>query len=245
MQKWSTIEGHKFCDKCIDKPRCFECGVPARKGIKFNDDRRVCDRCQKDLLTKERDFKLVHLKAQKELKTITGELTAVAPALKLADLTEMMKLNGVKGKATGDPRLRGFYYRMEQYATGRDARGRRFQRLEKVTRKIYMLHAMSPENAIITAIHENTHDLMAEHYKPTVKAPLWVQEGLAQYTASIFARRNKMTRQIESIRKHPSPDYGSGYRYFQKKFGDDNWSGVAKWLKSTDVTKLPKKSPVK
>ncbi len=235
------INGHFYCNKCAAKPRCFECGQPFAKGLKLQDDRLVCTNCQREAVLKEEEMEKLFHQARDELKKITGEKTRDAPEFQLSDLKQMIKVTGLKYKSI-NPRLRGYYHRTERHFV---VKGVEDSRRVEINKTIYLLYGMTRANAMCTAIHENTHDLMAEHYPEVQDAPMWVQEGVAQYTASIYARRNKLARQTLGFEKHPDPVYGNGYRFFQKKFGNDNWPAAAKWLKATDVTKLPQDCPVK
>ena len=240
-QAWSEIEGQKFCKACAAKPRCAECGLPFEKGVELPDKRALCAACQPRVLSEPEAVATLAAEARAALLKLTGEQTDIVPELKLAMLPELMALTDTK-VVQGPIRsqLRGFFHRQETVRTGGEPEDKPDHELAKT---VYLLNYMLPENVLVTAVHEETHDLMLDHYPATRQAPAWVQEGLAQFAAAQVARGRHFTRQLQAIEKSPDPAYGDGYRFFRDTFGADDWPAVAKWLRATDLSALPANPP--
>ncbi len=245
MIEWVTVNGHKFCKNCASLPRCSECFRPFRKGFQLTGKRCICRKCRKRAIVKAADASKRYLQARQKLYQITGKKSKKAPKLKLIDSTELLKLTRMK--ITGGPNaiVRGFYQRTEITSMIDVPFAKPIVTSTRVEKTIFMLRYMTPENLISNSVHEHTHDVIAEFYPKLLEAPLWVQEGICQYTAAIYCREHKLVDQLQAIEQHPGEVYGDGYRNFKQLLGDDNWRGMAKWIKKVRVKSLPAKAPKK
>ena len=237
--------GKIFCERCAALPKCYECGMPVRGGKRLADGRHLCRDCWPEAVLDRSQANTVYARGRAELKRITGLQTSPAPKLLLANADEINRFYEERTGKAVEGHMRGYFRRREHYIIREDAQGNRERVDERVEREIYLLRGAVETNMFVTAVHESTHDLMARTFPATLEAPLWVQEGIAQYIAAIAARRHKLKLPLTIIETHPDESYGGGYRYFKKTFGQNNWKGLHAWLRKTDLTKLPERCPEK
>ncbi len=206
--------------------------------MRYPDGRIVCDHCHQYVIEDRDKVMAYYLRARQELAEFTGETIAGTPELKLVGLDEVQqhlsKLFGYQVKGT----IRGYYFREELV----DPQHPDHNILQGKT--IFMLYGMKANHYLLTAVHESTHDLMAENY-PQINqvAPAWLKEGVCQYTSFSIAWKYKLKTYFVEFIEHADPNYGGGFRYLLKRFGPGNWSRVALWLKSLDPAKLPATAP--
>ena len=230
VKGWVAIRGANFCKSCVSLHRCHECRLPFSKGVKLKDQRKVCATCKDKTLIKDlKQAEGLYKQAQNEAFKITGKKSKILPKLDLVDYPSIQKIS----KMTGN--IRGFYSRQEE---GNPKDGYRLK-----SKTIYILNYMTKENFMATAVHEFCHDVQAEFYPKLMSAPLWIQEGLAQYVAAIYCRKMNYKTALYDIENSKDPTYGDSYRYLKKKFGENNWSAIDRWLRTTNLSRLPSKSP--
>ena len=135
----------------------------------------------------------------------------------------------------GAKAVRGFYSRETVTDVYKNFFGKEVDRKESVSEQIHILSHQRPDNFMATAIHELTHDLIADHYPRLKDAPDWVHEGICQYVAATYCRKFQFGDALHVIETSPNPVYGDGYRYFKKTLGDNNWAGLKNWMLNSPV----------
>jgi hypothetical protein len=237
-----TIKGHVFCDLHAKSPRCTACQLPFLRGGELPDLRHVCETCNKiviyDMVEAMKLFRI----ARQELYRITARKSRQIPKLKLVGRDQLNKRTNLRVDQQDGLQLNGFYHRTETTRTSRNGFGKTTT-AKKVEKTIYILYALSPDTFLTTAVHEFTHDMIAEFFPHLDGLPLWAEEGICQYVAVLLCRKRDFADQLESIQTSPDRIYGDGYRYFEKKVGPNNWSGLLQWIKRTDPKKLPATAP--
>ncbi len=237
-----TIKGHVFCDLHAKSPRCTACQLPFLRGGELPDLRHVCETCNKiviyDMVEAMKLFRI----ARQELYRITARKSRQIPKLKLVGRDQLNKRTNLRVDQQDGLQLNGFYHRTETTRTSRNGFGKTTT-AKKVEKTIYILYALSPDTFLTTAVHEFTHDMIAEFFPHLDGLPLWAEEGICQYVAVLLCRKRDFADQLESIQTSPDRIYGDGYRYFEKKVGPNNWSGLLQWMKHTDPKKLPAGAP--
>ena len=237
-----TIKGHAFCDLHAKSPRCTACQLPFLRGGELPDLRYVCETCNEIVIyNMEEAMKLFRL-ARQELYQITARKSRQIPKLKLVGRDRLNKLTNLRVDQQDGMQLNGFYHRTETTRTSRNGFGKTTT-AKKVEKTIYILYALSPDTFLTTAVHEFTHDMIAEFFPHLDGLPLWAEEGICQYVAVLLCRKRDFSEQLESIQTSPDRIYGDGYRYFEKKLGPNNWSALLQWMKRIDPKKLPAAAP--
>lgn len=242
LQTAHVINGRTYCEQDAGRPRCEKCGQPFVRGFELGDGRKVCATCDQSLIYRLRDAQPYYRTAQVEVARVTGLRSSSIPPLHLVGLDDLQHKTG-KQPAAGI-RQRGLYDRTVVVETTRDGSGRVTRRRENVTKNIYILYGLAPDEFTATAAHELTHDLLAEHYPDfAAAAPDWAEEGICQYVAAAVARALGHETVLNEIETNPDPAYGDGYRWLKLRFGDDNWTAIQKWLNRIDPNSLPEQLP--
>jgi endogenous inhibitor of DNA gyrase (YacG/DUF329 family) len=239
-----NINGNTYCQDCGNSTRCSTCRLPFLSGFKLNDGRRLCKPCNADAIYEVTDARTGYMQARRDLKAITGKITPIVPELQLVgsgDLRQRLAHHGIK--MTPGMTMHGFYDRTEDTVEIRNLLGRVTDTRTDVTKTVFILYGLSQEAFRTTAVHELTHDWLAEFLPKIENAPLWVQEGLCQYTASEMCRKYDMKMSLRTIERAKDGVYGDGYRYFSRKFGPNAWPAIWQWLQKTDLNRLPAKAP--
>jgi hypothetical protein len=237
-----VMAGQAFCPACAAGPKCSSCQLPYAKPRSLPDGRRLCQACAGAGVFQDDQAAPLFALARQEFHALTGTTVSGIPAPRLVGLPRLQSM--LKGQYAGTEQLtlRGFYDRHETVTTQR--RGAEHERRRThVEKTVYLLYGLLPADFIATAVHELTHDWLAEHHKAVGDAPLWVQEGICQYAAATVCRRRELADALRAIEASPDPVYGDGYRYFAVLMGKDNWPGVEAWLVNTALDRLPAQPP--
>lgn len=242
----SRIDGHVFCQRCASGSRCAECMLPFRRGLRFADGRAVCQDCGKSAVADAAEAAKLYVHAQRDHFRITKLKSAAAPKLKLVDRTQLRELMGFGPNPPSHGMVaRGYYRRSESQFVTKNFLGRVIEEKKTVVKTIFALHGMRRDNFLATVVHELTHDMIAEQFPAVGETPLWVQEGVCQYVAATYCRQSKFADTLRQLEESPDPTYGDGYRYFKRTFGDNNYSGLLRWLRSTAPARAPAQPPKK
>jgi hypothetical protein len=236
------IGGKPFCKEHAESPRCSRCGLPFASGIELADERLVCDDCNQGLIFQLKEAEEIYRKARADVRQVTGLLSPSLPELQLVGLDVLREKND--HQPNPGMTQHGLYNRQVEVTKTTDWRGRVRSRSEKVTETVYILYGLSPEEFAATAAHELTHDLIAEFF-PQIpqQAPKWVEEGICQYVSAMVCLRNGYFEEVRSIENNKDRDYGGGYRYFQRAFGDARWQQLTDWIGRTSMRSLPPEPP--
>ena len=238
-----VINGHKFCLKCAEKPVCWGCRLPKPLVKKLGDGRSLCADCDRGAVLSPAKAEELYRTARYEQKRITGVVSPTTPPLRLVD-QDVLKASAPETADT-DAAQWGVYRREVTIRSQRKMMSKRtVTQTVGVNEQVLILRGLSRKNFIATAAHELTHDLLAENF-PDIpgKAPNWVQEGMCQYVAAGVCLMNGWFKELKAIETAPDNDYGEGYRFFKRKFGDTDWDEVIAWMRTVDVTQLPAVPP--
>ena len=242
LQRAYKINGHIYCEHDAQRPRCDTCGLPFIRGHEFADGRLACASCYPDLILSDTQARPLFLTAQRELRAVTGYTSTSLPALQLVgadSLRERSDHTPMHGMTQ-----RGLYDRHVVVTTTKNIFGKIIDRKEKVRETVYILYGLTSHAFLATAIHELTHDLIAECYPEIArKTPAWVEEGICQYLAAEVCRKHGYDHVLAEIASNPDPDYGDGYRYFHRAFGPGHWQDIVRWLETVRPEHLPKTAP--
>lgn len=239
------INGHKFCLECGEKPTCWGCRLPKPLTKKLSDGRLLCADCARGAVLSQEKAEELYMIARHEQKRVTGIVSPTTPTLRLVG-QDVLKAEAPKN-ADLDAVQWGVYRRE---VTTRGIRGM-FNKpppteTVHVSEVVFILGGLNRQNFITTAAHEFTHDLLAENYPDiAAKAPDWVEEGICQYVAAGVCLLNGWFNELKAIELAPDNDYGGGYRFFKRKFGDADWEEVVDWMNTVDVAQLPVVPPQK
>jgi len=238
LQEAVSVNGHIFCRKHADAPACSKCSLPMREGKRLRDGRRICSSCDVDLVWDRPEALRYFREARDHIAGLTGIRLWDLPELRLVCLKEMP----AHRRSGPSDRLvqRGLYRREETTHTSKNLFGWTLKKETTVERQILILYALGRDEFMSTAVHELTHDLLAEHFPQVVAdAPQWVEEGICQYVAAGVCRKLRLHAELERVETCSHVQYGEGYRYIRSRAGDDNWPGVVEWLTATRLAGLP------
>lgn len=243
VRRGATVDGHVYCAEHADLPRCSNCGLPSAHTIPLEDERRLCRVCMKAAVFDLKVGERLYREAEDLVFNATRLRSPTRPVLRLAWLTEIRERLSYET----DSRMvqRGLYSRTVTTTRKTNIFGRVVEEVREIDETVYLLHGMAPRTMLITAAHELTHDLIAEEF-PEVRedAPLWVEEGICQYVAAMVCRQRGFTDILEEIESCPDPVYGDGYRYIKRRAGAYNWSALVHWVRTNDLSRLPRSAPV-
>ena len=231
LRQMFTINGKKYCKAHADGHRCFGCGLPFDAGKLLKDGRKQCATCAKSAIFDPANGLARLRQARAQLKAVTGIVSASLPKLKLVDRPSLLRVMGEQGHMPDQMTARGFYRRNERTET-RSFAGRVVSADTEVSETIFILSGLTPDQFLITAIHELTHDLISETYRPIADLPRDLEEGLCQYTAAMYCRKQGWMQDYITIDKSPDPIYGGGFRKVHKRFGNHNWKAIDRWLRT-------------
>jgi len=222
-------ENKNYCPTCIKRPKCFACGHPFGQGVQKNDGRFFCNTCRPLTIFDNSKAQKLYVNAQKSLLGLIGKKANTVPPLKFVNLVEMKKQHPVSNAAGMS--LRGFYSLVNKKTDIMEGNKLLETKVEKVSETIFVVDGLKKEDFMITAVHELTHDWLEEFYPGIKVAPLWVEEGCCQYLAYMYCMKNNYKKQALRIQKSPDKIYGDGFRFYLKKFGNNSWPKVEKWLR--------------
>lgn len=233
-----TIEGRLYCRAHAEGPRCDSCGLPVDGGTTLNDGRRVCDGCHPSLVFDDPQAIELYHRSRRLLAVALGEALPPAPPLHLVGREALPEHPGLE--ASVSIRELGRYQRETVTTTTRNVFGRVLKEETAVTRRILILYGLAVDSFISTAVHELTHDLIAERYPVfEERAPEWAKEGLCQYAAAMVCRRLGSSEVVAEIETATDEIYGDGYRWWARRFGQEGWDAIRRWLEQGDIAALP------
>lgn len=242
LEEALIIDGHTFCREHGSGPRCSHCGLPFAEGVKLQDQRMICQDCNHNLVYRHDDAWALYLKARDEFNKVMQYRSPTLPELKLVGLDALSAMT--EYKPHNGMVQRGVYHRATTTLTTRNWLGKITHTDKKIKETISILYALKPDEFLITAVHELTHDWLAEAWPEVAEhAPRWAEEGICQYVAAAVCLRLGYYKVLNRIEANPDQDYGDGYRYFQKRLGDNRRDKLEKWLRDTDVKVLPLSPP--
>lgn len=238
-----TVTRHQYCETCVEKsPVCFSCGLPAAYPAKLEDGREICNRCMrwavKTQKTAQRNYDL----ALRHLQAWTSTELASVPKLELVDRNRMRQLSQDIRKTDSNVSIRGLYSR-QVTVTSRKLFGIWKEHTSEENETIYIVDHLHDEVFRAAALHELMHDLIHEHYARLESAPLWVHEGICQQAAAEYCRRRNHVDILHGITECEDPDYGDGYRYFNRLTGFRGWPALKRWMETVEVESLPETAP--
>ncbi len=240
--RYATFRGQVFCAEHASSPRCNECQLPFGKGHELSDGRRLCAACRVHAIFDMKDAQLWYDHARQEVQAITGYTIGSPPRLALADRHKLAQLMHEQIFADDATVVRGCYERSEQVEVRRGPKGDK-HRMVAIDERITLLFGQTRDNFVAGAVHELTHDLLADRFPHMRKTPLWVQEGICQYLSAVYCHKHQLLDALQTIEESPNPVYGDGYRYFKRKFGENNWSGLHYWLRNGELSELTQHAP--
>ncbi|MDT8389187.1 MAG: hypothetical protein RRC34_01605 [Lentisphaeria bacterium] len=240
------INGHGFCLECGKQPACWGCRLPRPLTKKLGDGRSLCADCARGAVLSREKAEELYMIARHEQKRVTGTISPTLPVLRLVG-QDVLKTEAPEN-ADLDAVQWGVYRR--EITTRVTTRGMPKKPpttdITRTRETVFILGGLNRENFITTAVHELTHDLLAEnHPDVATKAPNWVEEGICQYVAAAVCLLNGWFDELKAIESAPDNDYGGGYRFFKRTFGDADWDDVVDWMNTVDVTTLPTVPPPK
>ena len=242
LQQLFHIQGRTYCKTHAEGPRCDACGMPVGKTKGLPDGRLVCRECRPTLVFDAGLAATLYGRAGQALAVALGQPLPSAPPLLLVGRDKLPVHHGLEDAVS--IRELGRYVRESQTTTSRNLFGMALKEETRVTRKILILYGLKPDSFICTAVHELTHDLLAERYPAfSQEAPDWVEEGLCQYTAALVCRRLGYADRVREIETSPDPVYGHGYRYLVRRFGEAGWAQLSRWLDTRGFAGLPAEAP--
>lgn len=244
FKEGAKIDDATYCNSCITKGICSACGHPFAMAKKLSDNRLVCVSCFRRGIFDERKTSVCFNRALLQMSIVTGKRPEIPPSFELIDLTTMNKIGDEEGQNIDNKLVRrGLYKRTVTTTTTRAMFGAIKKEDRKIDEKIYLLIGQNEQEMTVTAVHELTHDLIADLYPKLEKAPIWVHEGIAQYVAASVCLRNGYYDILKDIETCPDSCYGDGYRYFKKIAGDNNWHKINRWIKTVTLATLPNSAP--
>ncbi len=237
-----TIGEHAFCDTCAKRPPCWKCQLPIATGRKLDDGRQICADCFVGLIFSDRQAKQPYFLARHELFRVTSFKSPTIPTLHLVGQQQLRQWGSDDAQVMMVQR--GLYKREATVTTITGPFGKSRRETSNLKKNIYILTGLTEAEFIVTAVHELTHDLLAEQHPQLVgKLPGWLQEGICQYTAAAVCLLNGYYDQLKAIENAPDREYGDGYRYLRDKFGDARWRQLDAWLNTLDPATLPDYPP--
>lgn len=240
VRRYLEVKGRIYCEEHAKATRCDACGLPMEKGWELPDKRRVCPTCHPRIVLDEDEARAIYQRAGREVERFSSRALGDLPPLKLVG-REAMPGNWQDENGGQE---RGFYRHELTIDTYKDANGRILRTEREVKETVHILYGLSREELLCTAAHELGH-VLQERFLPHVHehGPAWLKEGICQYLAAAVARRHGYADELESIERSPHPAYGRGYRYLQRRFGNDNWPRLHAWLETLDPATLPAELP--
>lgn len=243
IEKGFVVAKHHFCEDCMEtKPTCFSCGLPAEYSASLKDGREICTACMRWAVKDQALAQKHYDRARRQLETWTSLKLKSVPELVLVDKTEMQYLSKTLRKSDSLVSVRGLYSRQTRM-TKRGLFGAWKEAPELDQEKIYIVDHLHDSVFRVAATHELMHDLIHEHYPRFKNAPLWVHEGICQQAAAELCQRRNYADTLHGIEECTDPDYGDGYRYFNRLMGFEGWGALKRWLETVDVESLPKTAP--
>jgi hypothetical protein len=235
------IGGRTYCKTHAAAPRCDACGLPVNQGQTLPDGRLVCDECRPGLVFNARLALPLYIRAGHALCLVSGQPLPLAPPF------ELVGNNQLPAHGSLDPtvsiRELGRYLRTAETTTTKNVFGLVLRERTTVSRKLLILYGLPADRFISTAVHELTHDLLAERYPAFENAPDWAAEGICQYSAALVCRRLGYAERLKEIEAADDPVYGDGYRYMARRFGVAGWGRLSRWLDSGGFKALPARAP--
>jgi hypothetical protein len=242
LERSVVIDGRTFCPEHAAGPRCWRCQLPFARGVELPDERHVCENCNRGLIYTNQDAREAYLIALHEVRRITGFQPQPPPELSVIPLDQLTKMSTVE-PAIG-MQQRGLYRREAVVTRRTNVLGRTRTTTDSVTENIYILSGLDRRQFIATAAHELTHALLAEKYPHFGgQVPTWAEEGICQYVAATVCLLNGYYDELKAIEEATDEEYGDGYRYFKRRFGDSRWPAVSRWLQETEPNQLPAQAP--
>ena len=202
-----------FCSRCASKPRCFCCTMPADCS-KLADGRFICRECAKTAVTSDDRMRELAREVRTLMEEKLGVKTGHAINFKLVDLNTLGQKSQMENGATEF----GTYLYEEltetTITTTKGFMGKVIGRNkdEKVTKvhTIYLLSSTPTDKLVEVIAHELAHDWQQENY-PNIQN-LKVQEGFAEYVASMINTLYGRDFMNKRIQENPSEIYGDGYK---------------------------------
>lgn len=243
LAQFVAINGHRYCPEHASLPHCSECMLPFAKGYELPDGRHLCEGCDGERVRDLAEARALFLKAMRIHHELTGLEPPSRPDVQLVGLPRLAELSQ-HPELANILVMRGYYQRQETTFTSTSATGKVLDQRTEKAEVIYLLDNMRRDNFLATAVHELTHKMIADRFPELESAPLWVQEGICQYLAAVCCRRQDLPRPLAAIANSPDSVYGAGYRYFQRKLGDDDCPRLLRYLRSMKPRLMPAAAPV-
>jgi len=242
LQESFTIKGRTYCKAHAEGTRCDACRLPVGRGETLPDGRVLCRDCRAAAVLDIRAAAGLYTRAGALVAGVAGRALPPAPTLALVGRDQLPAHSGLD--ASVSIRELGRYLRDATTTTSRNVFGKVLKEETRVSRRIIILYGLLPDRFLSTAVHERTHDLIAECYPAfDQQAPAWAEEGLCQYTAALVCRRLGYAERVQEIESADDAVYGDGYRWFVRHFGSDGWTEVRRWLDRGGFAGLPRRAP--
>lgn len=240
-QATTAIKGHVYCRTCGHGTRCDSCSLPFREGVRLADGRALCAGCKRDGVFGRQAALPLYRRARAELRDLTGRHAEAIPTLRLVNQRELRtvaKLSYVEGGS-----MRGYYDRETTTRTSRNGLGQVVGQEREVSRAVLILSGLLPDEFLATAVHELTHDWLADYCPQVKQGPTWLEEGLCQFAAAEVCRKHGLKDALASIANSNDAVYGDGYRYVavaaKAQGRPGGWRGAMEWLAGVDPKRLP------
>lgn len=199
------------CDYCAT----FFTNSGERRGFRYEDGRKICNRCKKNAVSDNEAMKNIALEVIRHLRNLDFHVTLSSTELVLVNSDKMHDMD----RTAGHNRLG-----LTDYQASRDSWGRTIE--QEIT--IYMLSGMPRILAISTLAHELMHVWQITNGQ--IDSDPIINEGSCNY-ASLLVLQNyegiEAEQQIQNLLTDDSPVYGVGLRRV-KNFVETN--GMTAWV---------------
>lgn len=218
--KYYTFSVGYCCESCYEKnPRCWFCGLPANKQspyIYIDEDFILCQKCNKNKITRKEDLKRLHFK----MKFYAKEALGIHIPIKKVILYPSSELNKRKNtKHTQDQRIIGFCKPNLQFSSKSNC-------FFEVNNEIYLQNGMPYDMMFQTLAHEYGHAWEHQNKQNLLylQDNIIFSEGFAQWVSYHTLRQYNLKEQANKIITNykDDPVYGDGLKKMlnlEKKLG--------------------------
>lgn len=216
-----TGESRSLCRHCAQLTRCFACELPGRT-TKLYDGRFICEDCGKLAIRSPEEARKLLEEVRGTLERILGNPTSCPFRFRTVSYPELLKVADMR---TSDTTIELGLCR----ARFSERRIGDRREIVKIECEILMLDHLPRWRFIEIAAHELAHHWQY-HYSPYLRDRV-VQEGFAEYAASLVNREYGQTRLNRRMEKRRDPVYGAGYRWIRAIAEREGIEGVKRALR--------------
>lgn len=218
-----------FCEKCVVKPRCFCCAMPAAEG-ELADGRRLCRECAKTAVANHDAMCKVAEAVRRRMRTELGIGTDRPVRFELVDRPALV----ARGSGRNPERELGLYCHAEtvERTTRRLSVGGLVisetvsEQTSDEQNTILLLTHLSLAKLREVVAHELAHEWMQERY-PNLD-DLTLKEGWAEYVAAQVNVRYGQEAMNRRMENNSDPVYGDGYRLVKQLAEQEGMDGLSR-----------------